>query len=109
MAAISAAHGTGPHEYPGNCPAPVSNGKAKYPQNIVDKIREKNPAVQAVDALSIAIDCGNNKVSNVVMVGMLARKLNFPKDLWLEVLAARVPAKLLPVNLKAFERGFECS
>lgn len=90
-------------------PAPVISGKAQYPQGIVGKLQEKNPTVKSIDALGIAIECGNAKASNVVMVGMLAKELNFPKDLWLEVLEKKVPTRLLEINTRAFQRGFECS
>lgn len=90
-------------------PAPVSIGKAKYPQGIVEKLSAKNAALTTIDALAIATKCGNTKVSNVALVGMLAKRLDFPKDLWLKVLAQKVPARLLEINLKAFNEGHECS
>lgn len=90
-------------------PVPVIIGKAQYPQDIIAKIRDKNSAVCSVDALSIAAECGNAKASNVVMMGLLAKKLSFPKEHWLKALEKVVPAKLLEVNQQAFERGYECS
>lgn len=90
-------------------PVPVIIGKAKYPQDIIENIKIKNPTVSAMDALEIARECGNVKVSNIVMIGMLAKKLTFPKDLWLQALNKIVPARLLEINLLAFERGYECS
>ncbi len=90
-------------------PAPVMSGKAQYPQGIIEQIQSKKVTVHTIDALGIASGCGNTKVSNVAMVGMLANKLGFPKELWLEVLAEKVPARLREVNLHAFQRGFECS
>lgn len=90
-------------------PVPVIIGKAKYPQEIVENIKDKNPTASSMNALEIATECGNTKVSNVVMMGMLAKKLSFPKDLWLQSLEKIVPARLLGVNVLAFERGYECS
>jgi len=90
-------------------PVPVIIGKAKYPQDIIDNIKVKNPTVSALDALEIATECGNAKVSNIVMIGMLAKKLTFPKNLWLQALNKVVPARLLEINVLAFERGYECS
>jgi len=90
-------------------PVPVIIGKAKYPKEIVENIKEKSPTTSSMNALEIATECGNVKVSNVVMMGMLAKKLSFPKDLWLQSLGKIVPARLLEVNVLAFERGYECS
>ncbi|MFY9174541.1 MAG: indolepyruvate oxidoreductase subunit beta [Peptococcia bacterium] len=90
-------------------PAPVSIGKAKYPQAIIEKLTSKNANVSTIDALSIATRCGNKKVSNVALVGMLAKRLDFPKDLWIKVLSEKVPARLQETNLQAFNEGYECS
>lgn len=87
-------------------PVPVILGKAVYPQGIVDLLRGKVEKVTAVDALAIATECGNPKVSNVVMMGVLAQKLGFPKESWLTSLKDKVPEKFLSENLKAFEKGY---
>jgi indolepyruvate ferredoxin oxidoreductase beta subunit len=87
-------------------PVPVILGKAKYPEGIVKAIEAKTGGVIALDALEIAAGCGNPKTSNVVLMGVLAQKLGFPKELWVKALTNRVPASLLEVNLKAFETGY---
>lgn len=43
----------------------------------------------AVDALNIALRCGNPKVLNVVLVGLLAKQLPIDKELWLNALQVR--------------------
>lgn len=88
-------------------PVPVILGKAKYPEGIVEAIAAKTGGVIALDALEIAAGCGNPKASNVVLMGVLAQKLGFPKELWVKALTARVPSSLLEVNLKAFEAGYK--
>lgn len=87
-------------------PVPVILGKAEYPQDIVGRLYSKVAKVTAVDALSIASECGNAKASNVVMMGVLAQKLGFPQESWLDSLKEIVPEKLLAVNLQAFEKGY---
>lgn len=88
-------------------PVPVILGKAEYPRDIVGALRKKAGIVNAVEALAIAEECGNSKVSNVVMIGVLAQKLNFPEEKWLNSLRDKVPKRLLDVNLRAFKRGYE--
>ena len=90
-------------------PAPVMSGKAQYPEDIFGKIKGNPANLLFVDALTIATDCGNGKASNVVMMGLLAKKLEFPKELWLKALQNKIPARLLDVNMKAFEQGYQCS
>lgn len=88
-------------------PMPVIIGKAKYPENIVEKIKAAVSNTVAVDALPIAKECGNIKAVNVVLLGLLARSTDIEKNLWVEAIGEVVPRKLLDVNLKAFEAGYE--
>lgn len=87
-------------------PMPVILGQAEYPEHILREIEERVTKVTAVDALGIAKECGNPKVSNIVMMGVLARKLEYPKELWLEALTQRVAPKFLEINKFAFAKGF---
>ena len=52
-------------------PMPVITGAAKYPENILDKIGAEAD-VTALDALSLALEAGNAKAANVVLIGVLA-------------------------------------
>lgn len=90
-------------------PMPVIIGRAKYPAGIVEAIGSKAEKVTVIDALDIAQACGNPKVSNVVMMGVLAKKLDFDLQLWLDALEKRVPSHLIQVNLEAFRQGYNCS
>ncbi len=89
-------------------PVPVILGKAKYPDNIVAEVKKVVSRVIAVDAVDIAGDCGNPKASNVVMIGMLAQKLDFSREVWIEALRKLVPPALLQINEAAFEKGCAC-
>jgi indolepyruvate ferredoxin oxidoreductase, beta subunit len=87
-------------------PMPVIIGKAKYPENIVAKLKEKFNSVASINALKIAKECGNIKAVNIVLVGLMAASTEIPKDLWLDAIKEVIPSKLLDVNIKAFEAGF---
>ncbi|MEQ8174759.1 MAG: indolepyruvate oxidoreductase subunit beta [Syntrophomonadaceae bacterium] len=86
-------------------PLPVMTGKAKYPQDIDQKIAAMVPDTTIVDATSIAIECGNVKAANVVLVGMLSGAMGIPTEEVEKAIATMVPAKALDVNLKAFREG----
>ncbi len=88
-------------------PMPVIIGKAKYPENIVEKIKAAVNNTVAVDALPIAKECGNIKALNVVLLGLLAKSTSIEKDIWIEAIREVVPQKFLDVNLNAFEAGYE--
>lgn len=87
-------------------PVPVLAGLAEYPEDINWYLKSKINDTVFVDALNIARECGNVKAANVVLVGLLARRLPFAEELWQEALTARVPAKFLDVNRKAFIEGY---
>lgn len=86
-------------------PMPVIMGAAKYPENIVEKISQMGIDVTAVDALTMAESCGNSKASNVVLMGVVSKKMDFDESIWQKALEECVPAKFLELNKKAFELG----
>ncbi|EEG76485.1 indolepyruvate oxidoreductase subunit beta [Dethiobacter alkaliphilus] len=90
-------------------PVPVIIGAQKYPQTIMEKMEALSgqEKIYAMDALEAARACGQPKASNVVLVGVLARSLEFPLESFLEALEAVVPARFLETNKKAFMSGYE--
>ncbi|MDR2903623.1 MAG: 2-oxoacid:acceptor oxidoreductase family protein, partial [Clostridiales bacterium] len=75
--------------------------------SIGEKIKAKGIDLIETDALSLALECGSQKAVNVVLIGLLASiSSDFTKEEWLEALKSTVPAKLLDINLKAFEAGY---
>ncbi len=86
-------------------PMPVITGAAEYPQNIDEKISSKIN-LQTVDALSLAIEAGNSKAVNVVLIGVMAKSTDIPYEDWVNTIKTTVPQKFLDVNLKAFDLGY---
>lgn len=87
-------------------PVPVIIGLQKYPDKIVERISSKVPSTISLDALALARKCGNDKASNVVLMGVLARKMGFTKEQCTKALEAKVPSKFLELNKNAFEEGW---
>lgn len=86
-------------------PMPVITGAAQYPTDIVEKIKGMGVDIIAADALSLAEEAGNAKASNVVLMGLIASKMNFDDEVWKDAVKQCVPEKFLELNLKAFELG----
>ena len=86
-------------------PMPVITGAATYPADIEKKLSNVCKC-EFVDALALAKQAGNIKAVNVVLIGVFAKESNIPYDKWIEVIKKTVPAKLLDINLKAFELGY---
>lgn len=87
-------------------PMPVITGAMDYPTDIVHKLEAKGIELLAVDALSLAKQAGNPKALNVVLIGVLASRMDVPKELWRKVIAETVPPRFLEANLEAFELGY---
>ena len=86
-------------------PMPVITGAAKYPENIEGNLKEKVNLV-ALDASKLALEAGNIKAVNVVLIGVMAKSTDIPYEKWVETIKATVPEKFLDVNLKAFDLGY---
>jgi indolepyruvate ferredoxin oxidoreductase beta subunit len=77
-----------------------------YPDDAVEFLQAKGFEVVALDATERAIALGNHRAANVVLLGMLARSLDLPEDVWEETLRARIPEKLRELNQNAFAVGW---
>ncbi|MCR5815770.1 MAG: indolepyruvate oxidoreductase subunit beta [Ruminococcus sp.] len=86
-------------------PMPVITGAAVYPEDVIGKLRAKDIDVTAVDALTLAEQAGTAKASNVVLMGVVSKKMDFDRSVWEKALENCVPAKFLELNKKAFELG----
>jgi len=86
-------------------PMPVITGAMEYPKDIINKIESK-VKVHKLDCLKLAIEAGNAKTQNVVLLGAFAKELDIKYENWIEVLKETVPSKAIDVNLKAFELGY---
>jgi indolepyruvate ferredoxin oxidoreductase beta subunit len=88
-------------------PMPVITGAAKYPSDIINLIKQRYKNIFALDALHIAKECGNLKAVNIVLLGVMAAKTAIAKEVWDEAVRETVPAKVLDVNIKAFNAGYQ--
>lgn len=86
-------------------PPSVALGKQDYPENLTAEIAKKFPATTVINGLDLALEAGNPKTVNTVLLGALSKKLDVAYELWIEALTKMVPARLLDINLKAFELG----
>jgi len=90
-------------------PPSVATGKAKYPEDVLDHLVERDIVVVPVDAFDIAREVGEIRTANVVMVGALSTFLPIDSNIYEQVIHARVPERFRDVNLKAFAAGRKVS
>ncbi len=84
-------------------PLPVLIGAAERPDGLEAALAVEGAIF--LDAEELACEAGSPKSANVVLLGALSTGLGFPEELWQETIGARVPAKTVDVNLRAFELG----
>jgi indolepyruvate ferredoxin oxidoreductase, beta subunit len=94
-------------------PVPVIMGIQKYPENIVESMEALVEegllgGLYAINALDVASACGQPKAANVALIGVLAQRLHFPLESYMEALDAFVPARFLEANKKTFMAGYNC-
>ena len=82
-------------------PMPVVTGAAEYPQGIESLLHGTG-----VDALTLALQAGNAKATNSVMLGALCKKMGLDRQVFEGALLASIPQKTIEMNKKAFELGY---
>jgi indolepyruvate ferredoxin oxidoreductase beta subunit len=87
-------------------PIRVGDGRP-YPDDAIDFLKSKGFNVVAVEATETAVELGNHRAANVVLLGALAECLELPDDVWEKTLQERIPARLLSLNQQAFAAGRE--
>jgi len=87
-------------------PLPVAAGLEKYPEDIEKQLRALVNQVVLIPATDLAIKLGNEKASNVILLGLLASRMDIAKKLWLQVIEAKVPPRFKDLNINAFETGY---
>ena len=88
-------------------PMPVITGAAEYPENLCEKIRALGVKLDAMDALTLALEAGTGKAVNLVLLGRLSKYFDFSREDWMNAIEKSVPQKFLEVNKKAFLLGAE--
>lgn len=84
-------------------PLPVLTGSAHMPAQAHEDLRAAGAVL--IPATELAREAGTGKAGNVVLLGALSTRLDFPLEAWEETVAHRVPPKTVDVNLAAFRAG----
>ncbi|ACD95573.1 indolepyruvate oxidoreductase subunit beta [Trichlorobacter lovleyi] len=88
-------------------PPSVLLGQAVYPQALPEKIKAKFPDFLLVDGQGLALQAGDVRAANTVMLGAVSKRLQIAEEVWQKALEKMVPKRALEINLKAFAMGRE--
>lgn len=86
-------------------PMPVITGAMAYPEDLVAKIQAKGVTIDALDALTPAIEAGSSKAVNLVLLGRLSKYFDFDETEWMTAIEQSVKPAFLEMNKKAFLLG----
>ena len=86
-------------------PMPVITGAMEYPTAALDNLGAAGVSVDAIDALTPAIEAGSSKAVNIVLMGRLSKSLSIPVEKWLDAISNTVAPKFVEMNKKAFMLG----
>ena len=88
-------------------PLPVKLGMVERPEDarIDERVAARAPERLAVPAFDIALELGEPRVQNVVMLGAVSRFLDFSQPAYQDAIKSLVKPRFVELNLRAFERG----
>ena len=88
-------------------PVSVSSGEEVYPtdEEIDAALAKASDHVFKVPGIDLALEIGNSKCLNIVLLGAVSALFVIDPALWEAVLKERVKPKFLDLNLKAFHAG----
>jgi indolepyruvate ferredoxin oxidoreductase beta subunit len=77
--------------------------------DIVEGLRRLSKEVVPIDATDLAVEAGNERTMNVVLLGALCATelLPYEADALRMAVSERVPPRTVDVNMRAFEIGYE--
>ncbi|RDC50259.1 indolepyruvate oxidoreductase subunit beta [Acinetobacter sp. RIT592] len=83
---------------------PILNGKAEYKGN---EISEELLRVGAklINASKSAIELGNPKTMNIILLGSLVKSMNLEHIDWNQIISDNVKKEFVDINIKAFKVG----
>lgn len=83
---------------------PILNGKAEYKGN---EISEELLRVGAklINASKSAIELGNPKTMNIILLGSLVKSMNLEHIDWNQIISDNVKKELVDINIEAFKVG----
>ena len=88
-------------------PPAVNMGEMDYPENIPETIQSKFKNLYLVKGTEIALQAGDVRAANVVLLGAMSKLFTIQDTLWLDTILGHLPPKVHDLNRKAFATGKE--
>jgi len=86
-------------------PPTVNLGEMEYPEAIPETIRSRIRNFYLVKGTEIALQLGDARAANVVLLGAMSKCFEVDENLWLKTILNYLPPKVHDLNRKAFSAG----
>jgi len=86
-------------------PPAVNLGEMEYPKDIPKIIQSKFNEFHLVKGTEIALQMGDARAANVVLLGAISKFFKVGEELWLKTILKYLPPKVHELNKKAFSTG----
>jgi len=88
-------------------PPIVNLGEMEYPKGIPERIQSKFKRFYLVKGTEIALQMGDVRAANVVLLGAISKFFEVNEGLWLNTILDHLSPKVQDLNRKAFTAGRE--
>jgi len=87
-------------------PLSVVIGTSAYPDGILEEIKNKSDC-RVMQASRMADDLGNNKVTNVILLGSVIKLMGLAEIDWESIISKNVKPQFIDLNIKALKAGMD--
>ena len=86
-------------------PITISSGQQPAVTDLAARLAAEYPQALYIDAMALAKSVGNTRAMNMVFAGALSTLTPFGVEIWKQAMRERISAKLIDINIKAFDAG----
>jgi indolepyruvate ferredoxin oxidoreductase beta subunit len=86
-------------------PSTIASGAFEYPQDCLERLAKHDFELIVVNAFTIAVELGEYRAANTVMLGAMSQLLPIPAEAWQSAMWRIIKPRGLQVNLEAFAAG----
>jgi indolepyruvate ferredoxin oxidoreductase beta subunit len=86
-------------------PPAVNLGQMEYPKDVPGIIRKRFNRFYLVEGTKLALEAGDIRAANVVLLGTISKFFDMEESLWIETVLGHLPVKVHEINRKAFTMG----
>jgi indolepyruvate ferredoxin oxidoreductase, beta subunit len=86
-------------------PVTVNLPNFSYPADVLERLTAGGRDVRIMNAAAKAVELGEPRAANTVMLGALSTLLELPDDAWRDAMALVLKPKAVAINIEAFEAG----